>query len=232
MIGMGMIKAGMLSAVILAAAVAPAAAQQVLYTPVPPHGSAFVRFANGLDGPVRLAPDFLPNQTLGASGPDRVTPYAVVQHVDGRTLSLHIRNGLRVRYASFSVPPGGFVTVILSPYGATGIAATPVKDKTAFNQTRAHLAFYNATPDCPAASLKLLPSNAAVFDHVAMGAAATRSVNPVAASVVPACGPAAAPPLALDMLQAGSMYSIWLIAPKPGQIVSFVSHDSTLPWQP
>jgi hypothetical protein len=207
-------------------------AQQVLYTPVPPRGSAFVRFVNGLDGAVRLAPDFLPNQTLGASGPDRVTPYAVVQHVDGRTLSLHIRNGLRVRYASFSVPAGGFVTVILSPYGATGIAATPVKDKTAFNQTRAHLAFYNATPGCAAASLKLLPSNAAVFDQVTPGAAATRSVNPVPATVAPACGPAAAPPLTLDMLQAGGMYSIWLIAPKPGQLLSFVSHDSTLPWQP
>jgi hypothetical protein len=226
-----MIRALMLAA-LLAAAWRPAAAQQVLYTPVPPKGSAYIRFANGLDGPARLAPDFLPAQLLGANGADRVTPYAVVQNVQGRTLGLRIRNGLRVRYASFSVPPGGFVTVILAPFGATGIAATPVTDKTAFNQTRAHLAFYNATPACPAASVKLLPSEATVFDAVPPGAAATRSVNPVQATVVAACGMLQAPPVALDQLQAGGMYSLWLIAPKLGQTLSFLSHDSTLPWQP
>jgi hypothetical protein len=212
--------------------VAPAYAQQVLYTPVPPKGSAFVRFANGLDGSTKLSPDFLASQKLGQSGADRVSPYAVVQNVQGRTLSMHIRSGLRVRYASFSVPPGGFVTVILAPDGSTGISATPVIDKTAFNQTRAHLAFYNATPACPAASLKLLPSETTVFDSVPQGAAATRSVNPVQATVVAACGTLEAPPLALDHLQAGGMYSIWLIAPKLGQTLSFLSHDSTLPWQP
>jgi alginate O-acetyltransferase complex protein AlgF len=210
----------------------PAAAQQVLYTPVPPKGSAYVRFVNALDGPVKVSPDFLPAQTLGAGAADRVSAYAVVEHVQGRAMAVDAGDGARSGHATLGVAPGSFVTVILRAAGAAGIAVTEVVDQTEFNQTRAHLAFYNATTDCPAAALTLLPAKASVFADVAPGTAKTRSVNPVTATVVAACGGGQAASVALNGLEAGGMYSVWLMTQAPDQRRGFISRDSTLPWTP
>ena len=53
---------------VLAAAPGTAPAEDgraAVYDPLPPAGSAYVRFVNALGGEVSLAPDFLPAQRLG-----------------------------------------------------------------------------------------------------------------------------------------------------------------------
>lgn len=207
----------------------PAAAQQVLYEPLPPRGSAYVRFVNALPEAAALRPDFTPPQTLGTAPAERVGAYAVVENVAGRTVSVPFTAGARRGAVPLRLEPGGFTTVLLLPEGA-GARAVPLADQTEFNQARAKLAFYNAAGDCPAAGLTLQPDGPAVFAGVAPGAAAMRAVNPVTARVQAACGGDAAAPFALEGLEAGGRYSVFLMAPA-GPPIAFLNRDRTLPWR-
>jgi hypothetical protein len=182
---------------VLAGAAAPAAAlaqggQAAVYDPLPPPGSAYVRFVNALGGELALKPDFLPAQRLGTEPAGRVTPYAVVEKVAGRSLRLEASLGGRSGQAALKAEPGSYVTVILHRAADGGVAATPVVDQPDFNRARARLSFYNAAPDCPAASLAI-EDGPVVFDGVAAGTAKARSVNPVTAQLKASCAAQAAP---------------------------------------
>jgi len=217
--------------VTLAAALAgsPAAAQKQVYEPLPPPGSAYVRFVNGLGRNVTLKPDFLPPQPLGTAVDQRVTSYYVVEKVAGRSLTLEAQdNGDRV---TLRVEPGSFVTVIVQQSTGQTVRAVVLVDHTDFNQSRARLAFYNATPACDAAKLSLVPDGSTVFQDVAPGTVKTRSVNPVVAQVRATCDGQATPPFPLQNLEAGGMYSIWLMMPA-GSPAAFVTRDTTAPWKP
>ncbi|CAH2602380.1 ABC transporter permease [Rhodovastum atsumiense] len=212
----------------------PARAQHQVYDPLPPPGSAYLRFVNGLGDAVALRPDFLPAQTLGTAPEQRVSAYQVVEKVAGRTLGLRMQQGGQDSEARLTVAPGSFVTVILEASGEAsgrGIDAVPVVDRTEFNQSRARLTFYNATPGCAAATLALDPDGPAVFQDVAPGSARSRSVNPVSARLKAGCDGQAAPAFALEGLEAGGMYSVWLM--RPGEApTAFLTRDATARWRP
>ena len=126
--------------------------------------------------------------------------------------------------------PDSFNTVLVEE-SAGKLSTVLVKDGAEFNQARARLSFYNATPGCAAAALALAPAGTAVFADVAAGAVKTRSVNPVKAMVRATCTGSAAEDVMLDNMEAGGSYSVWLMAPG-GKATTFITRDTTLPYKP
>ena len=209
---------------------APAMAQQVLYDPVPPTGSAYVRFVNALGADVSIKPDFLPERRMGTAPEDRVGAFTVVEKVAGRALQVDLQSGGVSGKASITAEPGSFTTVLVQQ-GPNGLLALPVRDHSEFNQNRARLSFYNAIPGCPEGTLALEPGKQAVFQGIAPGNVGARSVNPVSAQLQASCGGRTAPLFDLKGVEAGGMYSIWLMQPG-GEPVAFMTRDRTQRWQP
>jgi hypothetical protein len=208
-----------------------ARAQGQVYDPVPPRGSAYLRLVNVLPGEVTARPDFLPQQRLGTAPAQRVMSFTAIENVANRQLRVEFQEGQRRGQASFRIEPGSFVTVLLHATANGGLAATPIVDSADFNRARARLAFYNAMPDCPAAGVAIQPSGPAVFEGVPSLATRARSVNPVAAEIRAACGERGSAPFALEGLEAGGMYSIWLIS-GAAQPQAFLTRDTTAVWRP
>ena len=196
----------------------PAMAQQFLYDPEPPAGSAFLRFVNAGPAALTLRPDFDVARTMTPEA--RVSPYVVVERVAGRALA--------VDGTAITLAPGSFNTLIATPAGLRLVV-----DQAEFNQLRARLAFYNATADCADATLVLAPGGQAVFQGLAPGEGRSRAVNPAAARLRASCAAgeaagtaAVAPEFALEGLVAGGMYSIWLMRPA-GPPLGFMTRDTT-----
>ena len=208
-----------------------AAAQGQVYDPLPPPGSAYVRFVNASGDEVTIRPDFLPGQTLGTGAAQRVTAYAVVENVQGKKLALQMQAKSQNGQLSFTAEPGSFNTMLVQATGAQSLRAVQVVDKTDFNQSRARLSFYNATPDCAAARLAIAPDGPVVFQDVAPGAAKARSVNPVSVAVNAGCAQGGPAPLDLAGLEAGGMYSIWLMQGSGG-LTTLLTRDTTAKWKP
>jgi len=206
-------------------------AQGQVYDPVPPRGSAYVRLVNVLPGEVTARPDFLPQQRLGTAPEQRVMAFTTVENVANRQLRLEFQEGGRRGQATLLVEPGSFVTVLLHAGASGGLTATPVVDVADFNRARARLAFYNAMPDCPVAALLINPAGPAVFEGVPSLTARARSVNPVAAEIRGQCGERASAPFALEGLEAGGMYSIWLITGAAAPM-AFLTRDTTAVYRP
>ena len=221
---------GSLLAFAAVAAIGRAAGQEALYGAQPPRGSAFVRFANATGNPVELRPDFLPAQTLGTAQGDRVSSYAVVERVAGRALELRLQGGDNTARATLQVAPDSFATVLVRNE-AGGLTATVSADSADFNQARARLTFYNATPDCPAGSLALVPAGAPIFTGVEAGSSRSRSVNPVKATVQAGCKGQTAADVPLENMEIGGSYSVWLMLPGTAP-VTFITRDATLPYKP
>ena len=207
-----------------------AAGQEALYGAQPPPGSAFVRFVNATAAPVDVRPSFAASHNLEIAGPARVTPYAVVEKVAGRSLPVDAQSAGGTAHATLTVAPDSFNTVLVRDEGGK-LSLTVVKDGAEFNQARARLSFYNATVACPAAVLALAPAGTAVFSDVDPGAVRTRSVNPVKAMVRASCKGQAAEDVMLENMEVGSSYSVWLMTPG-GKATTFITRDTTLPYKP
>lgn len=208
-------------------AVAQPAGPAQLYEAPPPAGSAWLRFFNALPGEVALRPDFLPPRSIGTAPAQRPAPFVVVERVAGRRLTLEISAGGGSGRATLTVTPGSYNTVLLHAGPDGSPAATLVVDDAEFNRARARLSFYNAVPDCAAAGLRLGAGGPAVFEGVPALNARSRGVNPVTAEVVAACGAATAPPVALEGLEAGGTYSLWLVPGPAGVPLAFLQRDTT-----
>lgn len=200
-------------ALFAAALAGPAVAQQFLYDPEPPAGSAFLRYVNATAGELAVRPDFAPARPLGTTPDGRVSAYTIVERVAGRALA--------VDGQPLSLAPGSFNTLII-----TGASRRLVVDQAEFNQLRARLTFYNATAECADGALLLAPGGQAVFQGVAPGEGRSRAVNPAAARLRASCGGAEAPEFGLEGLVAGGMYSIWLMRPA-GAPLGFMTRDTT-----
>ncbi len=204
----------------------PAAAQVMLYENSLPPGFAYVRFASTLPAAVELHPSFGDTLKLGADGATRVSPYQVVENVATRTLLA----GIGGETIAFVLKPASYNTVILTRDTAGALQQHVLSDQTIPNQTRARLAFYNATPDCTAAGLALEPKNQPVFANVPPGSMGARTVNPVASAKVHAsCGGVALPGLDLGELGAGGQYTVWVMAPS-GKPMAFLARDTITPY--
>ena len=202
-----------------------AQAQMVLYDPLPPAGSAYVRLVNGLPGAVRAEPDFAPAVTLSADHAHRVEPYRVVENAAGRKLGLAVAGA----HLELQVKPGSFNSVVITRQGGA-VTALAIEERSEFNQARARLSFDNAIAGCADGKLDLAPGGQNVFADVAAGQSRMRNVNPVEASVRASCGGKAPILVALGALEAGGQYSVWLMAPS-GSPEAFVVRDTTAPYR-
>ena len=210
----------------LALAASPAMAQIALYADRLPDGFAYVRFANTTATALDLVPDFTDKMTVGTEGPKRISQYHVVEAVAGKTLTVAAGGGR----ASFKLQPGKFHTFLITQPGPL-LAGTLVVDVTQYNQLRSKLSFYNAAPDCPQAGLVLEPKGESVFKAVAALAMQTRSINPVEEAKVHAtCGAAKLATLDLGELNAGGLYTVWLVN-EGGKPVTFLAMDGIAPYQ-
>lgn len=214
-----------------AAPALPAHAQGEVYDPAPPRGSAYVRIVNTLPSEIQMRSDFLPALRLGTAPAQRGIPYTVVENVAGRALRFEVAEGERRGQGTLSAAPGAFLTVIIHRGPGGNPAATAVSEDTDFNRARARLAFYNAMPDCPAAGVQLQPAGQAVFADVPTLQSRARSVNPVTAQVRAVCGTRTSTDFALQGLEAGNMYSIWLIPDGRGAPDAFLLRDTTAPFR-
>ena len=210
--------------------VGEALAQGQVYDPVPPRGSAYLRIVNGVEGELNARPDFLPAQRLGTAPAQRAMPFTVVENVANRQLRVEFQEGQRRGQLSLRIEAGSFVTLLVHRT-ADGLAAAAITDVPDFNRARSRLAFYNGMPDCPAAALALHPAGPVIFEGVPAMATRARSVNPVTAQIRASCGERAAAPVALEGLEAGGMYSIWLIG-GGATPVAFLSRDTTAVYRP
>ncbi|MBP0494783.1 alginate O-acetyltransferase AlgF [Roseomonas indoligenes] len=225
--------AAILSFSVLGAGTVPAMAQgqAAVYDPQPPPDSAYIRFVNTLGEELAVRPAFLPAQRLGTKPEERVTQFAVAQRVGGRELTLEASAGRRTGRATLKLNPGSFNTILVQAQGDGGLEIKAIVDESEFNRARSRLSFYNAVPDCPTASALLAPSGPAVLEGVAPGTAKARSVNPVTAAIRAQCGSQAAPDFQISGLEAGGMYSIWLMRPDGKNLMSFISRDTTARWR-
>lgn len=216
---------------LLLAATGGAQAQNEVYDPEPPRGSAYLRFVNGTGAPVELRPDFLPPLRLGAGTADRVGPYRVVERVQGRSLAVEAREGARSARATVQAPADGFVTVLVHAEADGALRLSAIREEMNFNRARARLGFYNALPGCAQAQLRIEPDGPAVFEGVAPGEGRQRTVNAVRAPVRAGCAGAQGAAFTLDGLEAGASFSTWLVAGADGRPVAFLSRDVTTPWR-
>ena len=206
-----------------------AQAQESLYGPQPPKGSAYVRIVNALGQPVELKPDFRDALKLGAKAQDRVSSYDVVENVATKPLKLSFSVGGKPVAGSVQAEPDGFLTILLEPDAAVGAKVVGVTDLSSFNQNRTRLSFYNAIPGCDGGQLALVPGGQAVFADVAAGTSKARAVNPVTTQIAAGCAAGTAAPVDLEGLEAGGMVSVYLLndGAKPS---SFVAKDVLTPY--
>ena len=208
----------------------PALAQVALYGAQPPAGSAYVRFVNATGAALDLRPAFLPADPLGLAPKDRVSAYAVVEKVAGRSFAMEISQSGHSNRAALTFKPDSYNTVLLRDVAGGSVSATVVSDAAEFNQARARLSFYNATPDCGAGALSLA-AGASVFTGVGPAEVRTRSVNPVQAMVRASCSGQTADDVMLENMEVGGSYSVWLMSPG-GHAAAFVTRDTTLAYKP
>ncbi|WP_160123435.1 alginate O-acetyltransferase AlgF [Rhodovarius lipocyclicus] len=220
----------MLRALLLMSLMAvPAQAQQVLYEPLPPAGSAYLRVVNATAVALSLRPAMAGVESVAVTQAQRVTAYAVQENVAARPVAARLQAGEAQTEVSLDLEPGSFNTLIVTHEGGA-LRATLFRDETQFNQLRARLTFYNATAGCGQASLVLEPQGQAVFQDAPPGEGRMRSVNPVTAQVRASCGSLRSEVFALQGLEQGGVYSIWLMAPG-GRPLAFLSRDVTAPWR-
>jgi hypothetical protein len=203
-----------------------AAAQPLLYAQRLPAGTVYMRLVNALPGAISIGTDFAGKVELGADGAARVSPYFVSTTDGGKTVELQVSEGGKTATADYQPKSGSFVTIVLHRAGDK-VTAALIADKPEYNQLRARLAFYNATADCPAGVLTEA-SGPTIFSNLAPDAVAARGINPVAAKVVAGCAAGKAPTLDLGKLEAGGLYTVWMMRPE-GTLQSFVAHDLIAP---
>lgn len=201
-----------------------ARAQILLYAQRLPEGTVYVRLVNALPGAASVQTDFAGTVALGADGAARVSPYFVDQKAGGKTVMLQVSEGGRTMPAKFDAKSGSFVTVVLHEGGVASV----ITDKPEFNQLKARLSFYNATAACAGGSLET--AGQPVFSGMAANTGRARSINPVAAKVTAGCAAGKAPMLDLGELQAGGLYSVWMMQ-AAGGVTSFVATDKIAPPQ-
>ena len=222
---MSIVRSCLAAAAVLALA-HPAAAQIPLYTQRLPEGTVYIRLVNALPGAASIQTGFAGTVDLGADGAARISPYFVDVTGGGKTVELQVQEGGRTAKATVHPTSGAFVTVVLQRAG-DALTAALITDQPEYNQLRARLSFYNATPDCAAGSLAEA-SGRVIFTAVAPAAGAARSINPVAATVVAGCSAGQAHPLDLGPLEAGGLYTVWMMRPE-GSLIAFMAHDTIAP---
>jgi hypothetical protein len=198
----------------VSASVCAAAADDVasLYGPQPPADATYLRVVNLS---ARAAKVSLPSGTHSIElAPGAATRLDVVR--PGTPLRAMVdavapkEEGGGVKVASADTV-GETITVALRYDAGTGWLAKPIAAAASSTDAlRAQLNLFNFVDGCDAkVTLERSPTTA-VFSGVAPGRAASRSINPVTATLVAVCGKAVSPPFTLPRLAAGQSFSLFL----------------------
>jgi alginate O-acetyltransferase complex protein AlgF len=189
---------------------AHAAPEAALYPTGPSRVSGYVRFVNAAAHPVAIttASSGQPVNLAPTDG-QRISPFYAVP-VDGTHKARFQVQGAKNEIA-LKVAADEFVTV--SVYADASFTVTRELPED-FNALKARIAFFNVSPACGKATLRVRANGASIFKDVSTGAFAQRLVNPVQAQLDAVCGAdtgVAVDAIDFGMLAAAKRYSLFLI---------------------
>lgn len=175
-------------------------AQEFLYAPAPPPGSAFVRVvvASPAVGPV--SGSLGPIKVEGAKFGD-VTPYRTLPGGDHA-----IRLGGATKEHGFAT--GSYSTVVIT--GKKDAAPVVLADASSRNLAKAQVCLYNLV-DAPGADLKTADGALALVSGVAPWSVACREVNPVEAALAAFSGGSRVTAFPAQRLEASAVYGAFLV---------------------
>ncbi|MCJ7955347.1 MAG: alginate O-acetyltransferase AlgF [Pseudomonas sp.] len=204
----------------LLASVSAYSADIALYPTGPEKDSAFLRFANGTAGELKLVADGS-KASLVLAGDKRVSDYLPVS--GGSTpIKGVLSQGGKTADLVVTVAPGEFATVVAVADAKGGIRQVVIHEQPDdFNALKASLAFINADAACTDASLEAVAQKAELFKQVAEGSVQRRMINPVQLSVQLTCaGAPVGQPLTFG-LKAGERYSVLALPSASGSRLLF-----------
>lgn len=177
------------------------AAQEALYDPDPPPGSAFVRVLNGTAAAA--------SATLGARDFGSVEAYTATAYRVVAKGSQPLQSGSAA--ASLELAEGGFYTVVLPVSGAPALLTDPVLS----SRAKALVAFYNLGGE-GAWDLKTADGSVPLITGVSAPGVGSREVNGIKVDLAGFGGQGSSPPVAGIQLERGNAYSFFLFAAKEG----------------
>ena len=202
------------AAAITALAATAHSAEIPLYETGPGQDAAFVRFVNARSAAIDVkAAGSKASAKLAPEQPaSNFFPVPANRAVKGQFSDKQLQSEIAV-----SVKPGEFATVVALS-GSGEIKQVVLREQPDdFNALKVSLALYNLDKRCKAAGLNVLGRSAALFEGVAIGSLARRTLNPVNISVQLQCqGQLDQATLALGTLQAGQRYSIFVMPADAG----------------
>ncbi len=213
-----------LAAGLAGAAPLAAVAQPMLYEQRLPEGTGFVRMVNATGAAISVKPDYDEATDLGMNGAERVSPYFVSEGIANRAVRYAVTAGGRTSTVEARLQ-GAALNVVIFREAGGAVTASAFQVPQRYEQQRAVLAYFNAIPGCAGGALALDPSGQSLFSNIAPDTGQSRSVAPAAAVVRASCTGQRAANLDLGRLQAGGLYSVWLMAPG-GQATSFLARDT------
>ncbi|KAF1027458.1 MAG: hypothetical protein GAK37_02435 [Pseudomonas sp.] len=206
----------------LLASVSAFAADIPLYPTGPEKDSAFLRFANGTAGELKLVADGS-KASLVLGGDKHVSDYLPVSGGSAPVKGV-LSQGAQKADLSVTVAPGEFATVVAVNDAKGGLRQVVIHEQPDdFNALKASLAFVNADASCTDASLVAVEQKAELFKQVAEGAVQRRMINPVALAVQLKCaGAPVGQPLNIS-LKAGERYSVLALPSASGSTLLFAA---------
>jgi alginate O-acetyltransferase complex protein AlgF len=180
---------------ILGAVTMPAFAQdQGLYDPLPPEGSAFVRF-------VSESPE---NGSKQAKANDKGYDYLNFKQVSSYYVIPKgaVKASIGSAAKDFNAESGKFYTVVLNEGGALEVKDDPKNE----NEAKSQIVFYNLT-DKPDLSLKTADGKVVIVPPLSAGAVGDKQINPVKVSIAIFDGETKLKDLGPVSLERGSSYS-------------------------
>jgi len=196
----------MLSTALLLAAATCAQAEGVLaqlYSARPPPGSAFVRVITPDATPLSVRVGNARQETVSVAQP--ASAYVVIAEKTRYPVSV------QGQVSQHEAPAAGAFLTLIAQQHDQAWQFTSIEDPADANDgLKAALRFYNVARNCPTARVSLDRDGPNVFADTPSMGAASRSINPVAATLVGWCGERSAS-LTLPALKAGDHYSFFLI---------------------
>lgn len=183
------------SIMILGAVTMPAFAQdQGLYDPLPPEGSAFVRF-------VSESPE---NGSKQAKANDKGYDYLNFKQVSSYYVIPKgaVKASIGSAAKDFNAESGKFYTVVLNEGGALEVKDDPKNE----NEAKSQIVFYNLT-DKPDLSLKTADGKVVIVPPLSAGAVGDKQINPVKVSIAIFDGDTKLKDLGPVSLERGASYS-------------------------
>ncbi|HQX27132.1 MAG TPA: alginate O-acetyltransferase AlgF [Alphaproteobacteria bacterium] len=183
------------SIMILGAVTMPAFAQdQGLYDPLPPEGSAFVRFLSE-------SPESGSKQ---AKANDKGYDYLNFKQVSSYYVIPKgaVKASIGSAAKDFNAESGKFYTVVLNEGGALEVKDDPKNE----NEAKSQIVFYNLT-DKPDLSLKTADGKVVIVPPLSAGAVGDKQINPVKVSIAIFDGETKLKDLGPVSLERGSSYS-------------------------